>query len=88
MAGTRERAVAGAVAEELRALLARRQLDALSLARSSGIPNSTLDTLLKGTAAMDVDQLARICRALEIEPGDLLTVAIARIPNQPGEQHP
>jgi transcriptional regulator with XRE-family HTH domain len=58
--------------------MARRGVNTLQLSRSTGISNSTLSTLLKGSSAMDVDQLARICKALDLEPGPFYSDAIAK----------
>lgn len=78
MAGARERRIAAVLGEEIRVAMARRDVNTLQLSRSTGISNSTLATLLKGTSAMDVDQLARICKALDLDPGQFYSDAIAK----------
>jgi DNA-binding Xre family transcriptional regulator len=78
MAGTRERRIAAVLGEEIRVVMARRKLNGLQLSKLTGISNSTLATLLNGTAAMDVDQLARICQALDLDPGEFYSGAIAK----------
>jgi DNA-binding Xre family transcriptional regulator len=92
MAGTRERRIAAVLGEEIRVVMARRQINSLQLSRMTDIPKSTMDTLLKGTSAMDVDQLARICKALGLEPGPFYSGAISladgRIPTDiPGSNY-
>jgi DNA-binding Xre family transcriptional regulator len=83
MAGTRERRIAAVLGEEIRVVMARRKLNGLQLSKLTGISNSTLATLLNGTAAMDVDQLARICQALGLEPGPFYSDAITKADGAP-----
>lgn len=78
MAGTRERRIAAVLGEEIRVVMARQKINGLQLSKLTGISNSTLATLLNGTAAMDVDQLARICKALGLEPGPFYSYAITK----------
>lgn len=75
--GSREVRVSAAVAEELRVVIARRNVKHVDLAARAGIPKSTLSQLLKGGAAMDLDQFVRICAALDLTPGDVLNTALA-----------
>ena len=77
MAGAREKRIAAVLGNEIRVAMVRRRVNALQLSRLAGISNSTLGTLLNGSSAMDVDQLARICKALDLEPGELYSAAIA-----------
>lgn len=79
MPGARERDVAAAVAEQLRVLMARKKMRTLHLSKAAGIPNSTLSSILDGGRAIDVDQLARLCRQLDVEPGDVLSAALDSI---------
>src|SRR5438128_455652 len=67
----RGRTVTAAVAAELRAIMARRQMKGVQLAEATGLPKSTMAGLLAGTSAMDLDQLMKICTVLDLEPGEL-----------------
>lgn len=87
MAGTRERRIAAALGEEIRVVMARRGINVLQLSRLTEISNSTLSTLLKGSSAMDVDQLARICKALDLEPGPFYSDAIAKADGPSARAH-
>lgn len=76
MATARERRIAGILAANIRAVMGRKNVNALTLSGMAGIANSTLGNLLNATTAMDVDQLYRICRALDVDPGPFYQAAI------------
>lgn len=86
MAGTRERRVAAALAAEIRALAGRQNLKAFNLHKMSGIPRSTMAAIWNGEAVIDVDQLARISVALGVDPGTLLSTAIAATTLSPDQE--
>lgn len=73
----RGREVAGAVAAELRAAMARQMVKPAQLADATGMARSTMSNLLAGKSAIDVDQLAKICRVLGLEPGDVMAAALS-----------
>src|SRR5690242_9181800 len=85
--GSRERRVAQAIAAELRAVIARRQIQHRVLSEGSGIPKSTLSNLLSGHSAMDVDQLARICAVIGVEPADVMSVAVGHVTARPTDAY-
>lgn len=60
------------VAEEIRALLARRKLSASELARKMGVSQPYLSRRLTGDVAIDVDDLQTIARLLGVGMSDLL----------------
>lgn len=85
----RGREVSGAVAAEIRSIMGRRLIKPVQLADAAGFPRSTMSNLLNGKAAMDLDQLARICRVLGIQPGDVMAAAMGTvhtIPTDPRTQ--
>ena len=78
--GSRERRISAAVGTELRVAMVRSNpKSGVALARACGIPQPTLSHLLNGNAAMDLDQFVRLCTALGVVPGDVLTAALAAI---------
>lgn len=83
MATERRKFVAAALAAEIRSLAARRNIKALPLSRMTGIPKSTMATIWNGETAIDVDQIAAIAAALDVDPGQLLVDAIANAGRQP-----
>lgn len=60
------------VAEEIRALLARRRISASELARRLGVNQPYISRRLTGETAADVDDLQRIADALGVAVADLL----------------
>lgn len=60
------------IAEEIRALLARKRVSASKLARLMGVTQPYISRRLTGETALDVDDLDRIARALEVTVVDLL----------------
>jgi DNA-binding Xre family transcriptional regulator len=73
--GTNERrrgALLLAVASELRAETARRRMSKHVLAERSGVPYATVQKSLTGNRMIDVEELAKICRALDVSPSVLL----------------
>lgn len=71
-AGTR---LSDRVAEELRALLARRQTTPTALAKRMGVSQTYVWRRLTGETAFDLDDLDKIANVLEIETLDLLQAA-------------
>jgi transcriptional regulator with XRE-family HTH domain len=62
------------VAEEIRALLARRRISGRQLAESTGMSQSAVSARLTGVTAIDLDDLERIATALDVEITALLPV--------------
>jgi len=60
------------VAEEIRIWLIRRRLNGVELAQRAGMTQAYLSRRLTGATPLDVDDLARIARALGVEVMDLL----------------
>lgn len=86
MATARQREVTEALAAEIRSLAGRRNLKSFGLSRLTGIPKSTMANIWNGQTAIDVDQIAAIAQALDVDPGQLLVTAIAnstRVPPSP-----
>lgn len=63
------------VAEEVRALLARRRLNGAKLAESIGRSEMYVSRRLRGETAFDLDDLQRIADVLGVSPTDLLPPA-------------
>lgn len=63
--------VRAAVAEEVRALLARRRVSGVQLAARIGCSQPYLSRRLNAEITFDVDDLQRIAEALEVEHPDL-----------------
>jgi len=58
--------------EEIRALLARRKMNASDLARTIGATQPYVSRRLTGAVAFDLDDLEKIARVLEVAVTDLL----------------
>lgn len=69
------------VAEEIRVLLARRQITATELARKAGMTQRSISRRITGEKTIDVDDLERIARALDIPVTALLPPAGNSSPN-------
>jgi transcriptional regulator with XRE-family HTH domain len=61
-----------AVAEEIRRLLDERGMSGRELARLTEIPQRTVAAKLAGRNPFDLDDVAVICRVLEVSVTDLL----------------
>lgn len=61
------------VAEEVRALLARRRMSASGLARELKVSQTYVWRRLTGETAFDLDDIERIARVLNVEPSDLMS---------------
>lgn len=68
-----------AVAAELRAEQGRQNLGLRELAVKAGVPHSTLSKSLNGLRMIDVEELAKVCRALEVEPAVIWARAAAAL---------
>lgn len=68
------------VAEEIRALLARRRISGRQLAEATGMSQSAISARLTGTTAIDLDDLQRIAAALGVEPFDLFPAELVTAP--------
>ena len=64
-----------AVPAVLRAQIAYRNASQSSLARETGIPQSTISRILSGQRVVDLEQLVQICRALGISVGAVMDQA-------------
>jgi len=69
------------VASELRAILARKRISAAELARRVGWSQSYMARRVDGRAAMDVDDLEAVAKALDVQVKALL-------PNEPALNSP
>lgn len=65
------------IAAELRAQRARLGLTVDDVAARSGIPRASAARAMQGAHALPVDTLIAVARALELDPGELLTAASA-----------
>jgi DNA-binding Xre family transcriptional regulator len=63
------------IAEEIRALLARRRMSGRELTRKLGVSPNWLSLRLTGVQAIDVNDLERIATALDVRPIDLVSAA-------------
>ena len=60
------------VAEEIRVILARKRLTATELARKSGMTQRSISRRITSEKAIDMHDLERIARALDVDIHDLL----------------
>lgn len=60
------------VAAEARAALARDGRTLTTLAKDSGISTGALSRKLRGQTSLSVENVVDICRALGVDPGDML----------------
>jgi transcriptional regulator with XRE-family HTH domain len=67
-----KRSLSDRVAEELRAVLARRQISASELARRTGLRQPYLSRRMTGAVPFNLDDLELIAPVLRIEVADLL----------------
>lgn len=82
-ARAREHVVLAAVAAELRGEAARQRLSLHELSRQSGIPYPTVQKSMAGRRMIDVVELARLCVALGISPGEMFQRAEAALDDDP-----
>lgn len=61
------------VSENLRAILARRRIAAVTLAPAVGIHERPLRRRLRGEIGWTIAELLRVAEALDVEVGDLMT---------------
>lgn len=83
------------VAEEIRALLARKRMSATSLARTLQVSQTYVWRRLTGETAFDLSDLEKIAAVLEVEVADLLprrrgeaTVTYGQLVDMPAFDHP
>jgi DNA-binding Xre family transcriptional regulator len=76
------------VAEEIRALLARRRISGRQLAESTGMSQSAVSARLTGVTAIDLDDLERIATALDVEITALLPTPARRTLNKTSSPPP
>ncbi len=72
-------AINAAVGAEIRAARAKRGYNQRELAERAGLGFSTIRRLESGERAADVPQLRAICDALRVDPGELVTRALAEV---------
>lgn len=68
-------ALTAAVAGELRAAVARRNITQKDLSERADVPLATLGKILRGVSAIDVEQLHRICEALGADIVEIVDAA-------------
>src|SRR5690554_4433352 len=73
------------VAEEIRAMLARRRVSGRELARRLGVSSPWVSNRLTGHLEIGLDELQRIADALEVEVADLLPRPVYRDGRRTGE---
>lgn len=70
----------GPIGQALASLIRRRvgdlRMSDMELSRRAGIKNSTLATRLTGQTNLNVDELAAVCQALGLDPGELVQQAM------------
>lgn len=66
------------IAEEVRALLARRRMSGVQLAKRIGKSHTYVSRRLTGETAFDADDLEQIAHALDAQPTDLLPKPVTR----------
>jgi transcriptional regulator with XRE-family HTH domain len=76
------------IAEEIRALLARRRLSASDLARMTGLTQRAISRRLTGEKVIDADDLERIAAVLGVDYRDLLPVRAGRLITVGGAPRP
>ncbi|WP_020525895.1 helix-turn-helix domain-containing protein [Catelliglobosispora koreensis] len=67
----REQTLREGVAEEIRALMGRRNVSRQTMARALGVSHTTVWRRLSGDTALDLDELERVARVLGVEVTDL-----------------
>jgi len=72
------------IAEEIRALLARRRLSASDLARMTGLTQRAISRRLTGEKVIDADDLERIADVLDVDVIDLLPIREGRVVTHAG----
>ncbi len=72
------------VAEEIRVAMVRRGISGAGLARSLGVSQAWISYRLTGVQPIDLNDLERIARALQVEIVDLLPRAVAEVPRTLG----
>src|SRR5690348_6844413 len=88
MPSTQQR-LRAAVAEEVRALLARRRISSVKLAAQIGRSQAYVSRRLNGDVAFDLDDLENIARVLRVRVTDLVPErAIETTSDQPGGSIP
>lgn len=70
--------LSAAVAAEIRRLLEERGMSGNALAKASDIPQTSIAGKLRGVSPFDLDDLAAICRVLDVDVTDLLSWAQRR----------
>lgn len=78
--------LARAIAAELRAEQARQNVTLRALAERAGIPHSTLSKSLNELRVLDVEEFAKVCAALGIEPAVIFARAQATIVPSDGDK--
>jgi len=80
------------VAEEIRAMLGRKRMSQAHLARALGVSAMWISDRLRGVQPIDLNDLERIARALQVPVGSLLPGSIndgsARLTVRPSRTHP
>lgn len=64
--------VSQAVADSVRAEMARRKITQIAVAEALGVSNAAVNRRLSGQVAWDVAELATVAELLDMDPRDLL----------------
>lgn len=72
--------VSARVVAELRAESARKGLAQNKIAAGLGMSQSSISEKYRGLTALTVDQFVAWCGLLDVDPGDVLRVALASVP--------
>lgn len=73
-----------AAVQELRRVVAERQIKLTELSSLSGIPRSTLHHRLNGTGELTVAELVQLAIALDLPAAGLVSAAVAAAEDDPG----
>lgn len=71
-----------AAAEALRDLIVRKQVRLGSLSESTGIPHSTLQTMLSGTSELTLAELVQLAIALDVPAAEIVATAVEEDPGR------
>jgi len=76
-------AITEAMAHAIRLRMAEVRTNKTRLAEASGIPRTTLGNLVEGTVVFDIEQLDRVCQALNTSIEDVIKTSTERTAQPP-----